>query len=640
MCGIFGYFSREGNITKSQIVRALESSRHRGPDSAGVMLSAESSIRYYPDHLIPEGSWDSVLAHTRLSIIDLSDAAHQPMSNEDDTVWIAYNGEIYNFIEIREALLSKGHTFKSRTDSEVIVHGYEEWGTDVVDSLRGMFAFAIFDRRRNRLLLARDRLGVKPVKYYWNGKTLVFASELKAMMHMVPADLDYSSVNTFLTLKYIPSPDTILTGVKKVRPGQVVEFDLTSQQRNSRTYWKPAFSPKTRLPFDQATNQFKKILSESVLMRTLSDVPIGVYLSGGMDSSAMVAFLKEGGIDSINTFTMKFNRTGYDESGYARSVAHQFKTKHHEFEMPELTYDNLVDVIDSLDEPFGDPSYIPTYFLSRFTSEHVKVVLSGDGGDELMGGYKRYYIHARGKILDLLPRIQSGFVKRLPPGIDKKSLTGRIQRIAEQLSSGYWGAYLLRFSGLSDSFKRYVLKPDVYASIDALSIESLFDNDEFKKISDVIERLIWIDFNTYLPDYILTKTDLALMAHGVEGRNPFVDYKLVEFANSLPPEYKFRGGGKYILKSILEDYIPREVIYRKKMGFSPPIKYWFRANTRLLYEIFSEDDFVSGDIFDLGRIHQLIEKFKRPEINISEQLWLIIVLELWRRKAQGKSLRW
>jgi asparagine synthase (glutamine-hydrolysing) len=639
MCGIFGYFSREGNIAKEQVVRALATSRHRGPDSAGVMLSEKKSPSFYPEHSIPEGSWDSVLAHTRLSIIDLSEAAHQPMSNEDDTVWIAYNGEIYNFIKIREELLSKGHTFKSGTDSEVIVHGYEEWGTDVVDALRGMFAFAIFDSRSNTLVLARDRLGVKPVKYYWNGKTLVFASELKGMMHMVPGELDYSSVNTFLTLKYIPSPNTILKGVKKVRPGQVLEFDLSNQELSSRTYWKPAFYPKTQLSFNEAKNQFKNILSESVLMRTLSDVPIGVYLSGGMDSSAMVAFLKEGGIDSINTFTMKFNTAGYDESGYAQSVARQFDTRHHEFEMPELTHDNLVDVINSLDEPFGDPSYIPTYFLSGYTSEHVKVVLSGDGGDELMGGYKRYHIHARGRILDLLPRIQSGFAKRLPPEINKKSLIGRIQRIAEQLSSGYWGAYLLRFSGLSDSFKRYLLKPEVYSAMNALSIDSLLDNDEFKKISNVIERLIWIDLHTYLPDYILTKTDLALMAHGVEGRNPFVDYKLVEFANSLTPEYKFRGGGKYILKSILEDYIPREVIYRKKMGFSPPIKYWFRANTRLLYEIFSKDNFVSGDIFDLGRIHQLIEKSKRPEINISEQLWLIIVIELWRRKVQGKSLR-
>jgi len=296
-----------------------------------------------------------------------------------------------------------------------------------------------------------------------------------------------------------------------------------------------------------------------------------------------------------------------------------------------LTHDNLVEIINSLDEPFGDPSYIPTYFLSGFTAEHVKVVLSGDGGDELMGGYKRYHIHARGKILDLLPRIQSDVVKRLPPEIDKKSLAGRIQRIAEQLSSGYWGAYLLRFSGLSDSFKRYVLKPEVYASTDALSIDSFLNNDDFNKISDVIERLIWIDFHTYLPDYILTKTDLALMAHSIEGRNPFVDYRLVEFANMLPPAYKFSDGGKHILKSILKEYLPAEVIHRKKMGFSPPIKYWFREHSDLLYEIFSKEDFVSADLFELGRIHTAIERFRTSEINISEQLWLIMVLELWRR---------
>jgi asparagine synthase (glutamine-hydrolysing) len=631
MCGIFGYFSCETQITHEQITQALENIRHRGPDSAGVMLSDGRSASFFPDRQVPEGSWDTVLAHTRLSIIDLSDAGRQPMSNEDDTVWVVYNGEIYNFIEIREALLSKGHTFKSRTDSEVIVHGYEEWGGNVVDSLRGMFAFAIFDRLKNTLVLARDRLGVKPLKYYWDRKTLAFASELRAMMHLVSAGLDNRSVNTFLTLKYIPSPDTILRDVKKVRPGQVIEFDLGRRTQDCRTYWKPAFYPKTRLSYDEAKDQLKNILSESVLMRTLSDVPIGVYLSGGMDSSAMVAFLKEGGVDSINTFTMKFNRTGYDESVYAQSVADHFRTRHHEFEMPELTYENLVGIIHSLDEPYGDPSYIPTYFLSGFTSEHVKVILSGDGGDELMGGYKRYHIHARGRVLDLLPRIPSGFVRRLPPVIDKKSPAGRIQRIAEQLSFGYWGAYLLRFSGFSDSFKRYVLRPEVYASIDELSINAFFENEDFQRISDVIERLIWIDFHTYLPDYILTKTDLALMAHSVEGRNPFVDYRLVEFVNMLPPAYKFKGGGKHILKAVLKNYLPVEVMNRKKMGFSPPIKYWFRENPDLLYEFFSKADFVSADLFELDQIHKAIDRFQTSEMNISEQLWLIMVLELWRR---------
>jgi len=631
MCGIFGYFSREANISSAQVMSALERSRHRGPDSSGVMIPDGTSAGYYPGWAIPQGSWDTVLGHTRLSIIDLSEAAHQPMSNEDDSIWVVYNGEIYNFSEIREALIAKGHVFKSRTDSEVIVHGYEEWGSNVVESLRGMFAFAIFDRRGNKIILARDRLGVKPVKYFWNGKTLVFASELKGMMHVVPAALDVNSVNTYLTLKYVPSPNTILKDVKKVRPGEVLEFDLQNQASTSRIYWRPVFYPKTGISFDEAGRRLKDILSESVLMRTLSDVPIGVYLSGGMDSSAMVAFLKEGGFDAVNTFTMKFNRTGYDESGYARSVADQFGTRHHEFEMPQLTRENLMEIINSLDEPFGDPSYIPTFFLSRFTSSHVKVILSGDGGDELLGGYKRYHIHARGKILQLLPRMQLSFAGGLAPEIDKKSFTGRIQRISEQLSSGYWGAYLLRFSGLSDSFKRSVLRPGVYDSIDALSIDSFGDADQFRKISDVIERLIWIDFHTYLPDYILTKTDLALMAHSVEGRNPFVDYRLVEFVNTLPPAYKFKDGGKRILKSILKDYLPGEVMNRKKMGFSPPIKYWFREDPGLLHEIFSKGDFVSTDLFDLDNIHSAVERFRTSEMNISEQLWLLMVLELWRR---------
>jgi asparagine synthase (glutamine-hydrolysing) len=496
-----------------------------------------------------------------------------------------------------------------------------------------MFAFALLDRSKNRLILARDRMGVKPVKYFFDGRTLIFASELKGLMHLVPRKLDAESVNMFLTLKYIPSPRTILQEVRKVQSGELLEFDLHTEAVKSKKYWRPSFYPKSTLSFGESKDNFENLFSESVLMRTVSDVPIGVYLSGGMDSSAMVAFLKKNGVEDINTFTMKFDRQGYDESAYAKMVADRFQTTHHEFQMPGLTYDNLSGIISSLDEPFGDPSYIPTYFLSRFTSDYVKVVLSGDGGDELMGGYKRYYIHARGRILDALPRISSEVVKRRPPEIDKKSFAGRVQRIAEQLSSGYWGAYLLRFSGLSDSFKRYVCTPGTYESFDALSIDSLIKNDdEFRQISDVIERLIWIDLHTYLPEYILTKTDLALMAHSVEGRNPFVDYKLVEYTNMLPPAFKFKNGGKYILKSILEEYLPGEVLHRKKMGFSPPIKYWFRENTGLLLEIFSHNDFVSGDIFSLERVHQAIERFAHTEINISEQLWLIMVLELWRRE--------
>jgi asparagine synthase (glutamine-hydrolysing) len=633
MCGIFGFFSSNRKITKQELSFSIEAAHHRGPDNAGVVFFQGSSNEYYPADLIPDGEWSSVFAHTRLSIIDLSDAANQPMSNEDGSVWIIYNGETYNFKEIREELKTRGHTFKSLTDSEVIIHGYEEWGTDVVNHLRGMFAFALFDRRINKLVLARDRLGVKPLKYFFDGETFIFTSELKGLMHLIPRKIDSNSLNRFLTLKYIPSPNTILEGVKKLSPAELLEFDINTGQVKTDSYWKPEFYPKNSYSFFEAKEHFEKLLSDSVHMRTISDVPIGVYLSGGMDSSAIVAFLKNRGVDELNTFTIKFDRPGYDESEYARTVADRFRTRHHEFQIPELSYDELVNIINSLDEPFGDPSYIPTYFLSRFTSEHVKVILSGDGGDEILGGYKRYFIYSRGKVLNFLPRAEINFIKKLPPEINKKSFVGKLQRINEELSKGYWGAYLLRFNGFSDSFKRYVMVPEMYDSLNSFSIGDLINNfSESGKISNTIERFIWIDLHTYLPDYILTKTDLALMSHSVEGRNPLVDYQLVEFANSLKPEYKFKNGGKHILKKILEDYLPRDLIYRKKMGFSPPIKYWFRDNIDLMYEIFSESDFVSGDVFDLKRIHKTIEKFQTPEINISEQLWLMVVLELWRRK--------
>jgi asparagine synthase (glutamine-hydrolysing) len=647
MCGIFGFFSANKKIKADEVRTALKVLHHRGPDNAGVAVlqntpdphlapegerGISGAFRYFPANHLPDGEWSSLLAHTRLSIIDLSEAARQPMSNENGTVWISYNGEIYNFQEIRSDLLARGHTFSSRSDTEVIIHGYEEWGIDVVSRLRGMFAFALFDKPGNKLVLVRDRLGVKPMKYFYDGETIIFSSELKGLMHLVPRRMDVASLNRFLTLKYIPSPNTIMEGVKKLSPAGILEYDMDSGEIKTGSYWKPEFCPKNAFSFDEAKAGFRELLSESVFMRTISDVPVGVYLSGGMDSSAMVAFLKENGVDDISTFTIKFDRPGYDESEYARAVANRFQTRHHEFPVPELTCGSLHEIINSLDEPFGDPSYIPTYFLSKFTSGHVKVILSGDGGDEILGGYKRYFIYSRGRILSMLPRIGPNLAKKLPPEIYKKSLVGKLQRIGEELAMGYWGAYLLRFNGLRDSFKRFVMTPDMYNALPGFSLEDIVPDFEGSgNIRDTIERLIWIDMQTYLPDYILTKTDLALMAHSVEGRNPFVDYRLVEFANKLEPDYKFKGGGKYILKKILEEYLPREVIYRKKMGFSPPIKYWFRANLGLLYDIFSEGAFVSRDIFDLKRIHQVIDKFKKPEVNISEQLWLIMVLELWRR---------
>jgi asparagine synthase (glutamine-hydrolysing) len=632
MCGIFGFFSSSKKITKHELSLSLQSLRHRGPDNAGAVFFQGTSTGYSPVESIPEGNWSSVFAHTRLSIIDLSKTANQPMSNEDDSVWLVYNGEIYNFKEIREALVKRGHIFKSRTDSEVIIHGYEEWKIDIVKHLRGMFAFALFDKRNNKLILARDRLGVKPLKYFFDGKTFIFTSELKGLLHLIPCKIDLDSLNRFLTLKYIPSPRTILKGVKKLLPAELLEFDIKTGHIKTESYWKPRFYPKINYSFSDAKEHFKHLLSESVYMRTIADVPVGVYLSGGMDSSAMVAFLKENNIDNINTFTIKFDRPGYDESEYAKIVANRFHTKHHEFQVPELSYNELINIINSLDEPFGDPSYIPTYFLSRFTAEHVKVILSGDGGDETLGGYKRYFIYSRGQILNLLPRMNIALIKRLPPEINKKTFVGKLQRINEELSLGYWGAYLLRFNGFSDSFKRYVMTPEMYNSIQQFSMEDLIGGfRESGNIKNTIERLIWIDLHTYLPDYILTKTDLALMAHSVEGRNPFVDYLLVEFSNRLVPQYKFKEGGKYILKKILEDYLPKDIIYRKKMGFNPPIKYWFKANSNLLHEIFSKDKFVSYDIFNLPQIHKLIDKFATTDINISEQLWLIMVLELWRR---------
>jgi asparagine synthase (glutamine-hydrolysing) len=633
MCGIFGFFSKSRLIKKDEISRTMDSLRHRGPDYQAVTVFHDTSHSTYPFESMPPGEWSSVMAHARLSIIDLTPCGHQPMCNEDETLWIVYNGEIYNFMEVRKILQAQGHRFRSRSDTEVIIHGYEEWGRDVVNRLRGMFAFALLDLKKHTLLLVRDRLGVKPLKYFYDRDTLVFSSELTGMMHLIPRQLNTDALNAFFTLKYIPSPRTVIRDVRKLSPGEMVEIDLHTGALKSDFYWRPHLYPKTDLSFAEAKEQFKKLLSESVLMRTISDVPIGVYLSGGIDSSAILAFLRQNNVDDINSFTIKFDRQGYDESGYARRVSELFRTKHHEFQIPELSHEAIRDIVCSLDEPFGDPSYIPTYYLSKFTAPSVKVILSGDGGDETLGSYKRYFIHARGDFMKFLPRIRSRILKKMTPGINKKSISGRLQRMGEQMALGYWDAYFLRFNGMDDSFKRFLMTEDFYQHMHSLTLGEFLDlSGDFQDITDTKERLIWIDMKTYLPDYILTKTDLALMAHSVEGRNPFVDYQLVDFANALPPEYKFRNGGKHILKTILGDYLPGDIICRKKMGFSPPIKYWFKGNRDLLEDVFSARDFISTDIFDLNRIHQAVGTFRKEDVNISEQLWLIMVLEHWRRE--------
>ncbi|CAN5357010.1 amidotransferase 1, exosortase A system-associated [soil metagenome] len=619
MCGIAGYVgeglpSGEGAIPLRAMCDAI---RQRGPDDAGYFTAPGVA-----------------LGMRRLSIIDVAGGA-QPIGNEDGTVQVVFNGEIYNYRELRTQLLSSGHRFASDTDTEVLVHLYEEKGEDLVHSLRGMFAFALWDAERRKLLVARDRLGIKPLYYWPSGAGMAFASELKSLLALpgFPRRIDLRALAEYLALGYVPDPDCIFAGVQKLEPGHLLSW---RRERGAETscYWSPAVAEDPTISEADAIAEIRRLLTESVRYRLIADVPLGAFLSGGIDSSAVVAEMARQMDRPVRTFSIGFEEPRFNEAPHAARVAKALGTDHTELVVrPDV--DRLVErVVGAFDEPFADSSAIPMYLVSALAREHVTVALSGDGGDELFGGYARYSAVAR-RNLPLpkpLRRLLAAAARRLP-----QTAYGR-NRLLE-LSRGPRGRY-------TGSVARALSVVDGGIATSAVAraggeLDEML-SDWFARVSerDFATQMMLVDTMTYLPGDILTKVDRMSMAVSLEARVPLLDHHLVEFAAALPSGLKMRNGeGKWILRQAIRDLVPEAVLTRPKQGFAVPLAEWFRGELRHRIDELLKPDAPVFEYVDRTAVRGLVEEHANERRNRTALLWRLVVLDLWLHELWGVSAR-
>lgn len=627
MCGIAGIYNFRNHeaVDRGLLKSMTDTLVHRGPDEEGLFLSG------------PVG-----LGHRRLSIIDLA-SGQQPMANEDKTVWVAFNGEIYDFAALRADLVGKGHVFQNRSDTEVIVHLYEELGEKCLEKLRGMFAIAIWDERKQKLILARDRVGKKPLYYYYDGSRVVFASEIKAILEApgVTRDVDLQAFSDYLSFLYIPAPKSIFKNLFKVLPGHYVT--VTPSGLSESEYWDISFAETDNYSEAEWRERILDVYREAVRLRLVSEVPLGAFLSGGVDSSSVVA-LMDGAMDKpVITSSIGFEETEFNELPYAREMAAKFHTDHHE----QIVRADAVSVVEKLswhyDEPFADSSAVPTYYVSQIARQHVTVALSGDGGDEHFAGYRRYQFDQRENWLrERLPasvrRPMFGALASLYPKADWAPRFLRGKSTFESLARCHIDGYFHSVSACRPVVKAELLHPDVtrqlagYDSLDVL--RHYYDKADS---DDPLSRIQYVDIKTYLTDDILAKVDRASMANSLEVRAPILDHKLMELVARIPSRLKLRGGeGKYIFKRALEAYLPQNILYRKKMGFAVPLARWFRKE---LSEMARATIFDPPDDGYLNRrtLQKLWSEHQGGMRDRSTELWVVLMFRLWQRQFQTSS---
>lgn len=618
MCGIVGV---AGNaIGEAQIALARDMRErlvHRGPDSGGEFADPRVA-----------------LGVRRLRIIDLV-TGDQPQSNEDGSVWTVFNGEIYNFRELREELVARGHVFRTASDTEVIVHLYEDEGEDFVGRLEGMFALAVWDARRGTLVLARDRLGKKPLLYYEEAGRILFASEHAALLTGMSGArrIDPGAIGLYLRLGYVPAPHDAFAGVRKLQPAHLLVW-RDGRSRLTR-YWSPPRPGSLRIAEPDAARELRRLLERAVARRLVADVPLGAFLSGGVDSSAVVATMA--GLSArVRTFSIGFEEEGFSELSHARRVAQRFGTDHHEFTVRPGELEVLPLLVRHYGEPYADSSAVPTFYLSRLTREHVTVALNGDGGDELFAGYERYFAVKLASALDRLPAAVRtpalSAARLLPDSPHPSSPLRRARRFL--LAAGLPPAErYLRWLGVFDRAQLNELLTPEFAAISAVDPEHIVgEPDGFAK--DPVAAATAIDLALYLPDDLLVKVDIASMANSLEVRCPFLDRELVEFAIRLPTELKVRGRErKYLLKRAFEDIVPRENLYRRKQGFAVPIGAWFRRDIRsYARDIVLSERALARGYFRPERIGDLVEGHLAGRADHTHRLWALLMLELWHRE--------
>jgi len=619
MCGICGYIgdSGLGSSDLETIKRMNEAIYHRGPDDEGYFV--ENNI---------------ALGVRRLSIIDLI-RGHQPIYNETGTIVIVFNGEIYNFKELRIDLERGGHQFSTNSDTEVIVHLYEDFGFDCLKKLNGMFAFAIYDKAEDLLFMARDRLGIKPLHYYSGGKVFVFGSELKSLL-LFPGlrrEIDLKSLNRYLTFEYVPTPLTIYKDIYKLPPGYYLVFK--KGRLLIKRYWNLSYKDNPIKSKDECAEKLRWYIADSVKKRMISDVPLGAFLSGGIDSSLITAFMVRQCSRKVKTFNVSFDDKSFDESRYARKIASFLGTEHYEERLtPKMLLDLVPQIIGVLDEPFADASAIPTYLLSKFTRESVTVALSGDGGDEVFGGYPTYQAHKMARYFPkVIYPVARGLVNRLPVSDDNITFDFK----AKKFISGIPYSPEIRNQIWLGSFEPFQKRELFSAEVR----EYLRSDDEFDILSksldgcdadNYLERVLWLDMHFYLQDNMLVKVDRTSMANSLEVRVPYLDHRLVEFVCSLPPSMKLNGfTTKYILKRASKDLLPDEIINRPKKGFGVPVAKWVKNELKsFILDVLDEKRIKREGVFNPRFIRGLLEDHFRGARDNRKLIWTLAVFELWR----------
>jgi asparagine synthase (glutamine-hydrolysing) len=645
MCGICGEIEFNRGVNAGLIQRMCKALTHRGPDDEGLVFIKDSHyLEMKKPFELPlgQGGFEVGLGHRRLSIIDLSTAGHQPMCNEDGKIWIVFNGEIYNFQEIREKLAKKGHLFKSKSDTEAILHAYEEWGVKCLDHFRGMFAFAIWDSRQKKLFLARDRLGKKPLVYYHKNGRFIFASEIKAILQdpEVEREVNNIALHHYLTYQYVPSPDTIFEGINKVPPAHYLLYDREGNIKIER-YWRLNFSSNTQTGIDpqNLSEHIRTGLEESVKLRLISDVPLGAFLSGGMDSSLVVGIMAKLSRNPVKTFSIGFEEKEFDELSYARLVSNHFATEHHEFIVKPNAVEILPKLVWHYNEPFADSSAIPTYYVAKMTKDYVKVVLTGDAGDENFAGYPRY-LRSKWLIFFLkLPKmLRHDF---LPPLLKmiaqfhwREKTFNRLASYIESISSNQARNYAEQVKIFNEEEKESLYSPEFMEAMGRIdSFEYLLSKFNETETEDLIEQLLYLDINTYLPEDLLVKMDIATMANSLEARVPFLDHQLMEFIATIPPHLKLKGTiTKYILKEAFSDFLPHPILSRKKMGFGVPVSRWFRNELKdYVYEILLDPRTLKRGYFKREGVEHLLNDHISLRYDHSSKIWALLFLEMWFR---------
>jgi asparagine synthase (glutamine-hydrolysing) len=646
MCGICGVMAQnQCSIEAETIMKMCQVLAHRGPNDAGMLLirgSQRVEVKGAGRPPSDLGRFDVVLGHRRLSIIDLSDFAHQPMSNEDGTVWIVFNGEIYNFQEIKPELEARGHLFKSKSDTEVILHGYEEWGIECLRRLRGMFAFALWDSKQKQLFMARDRLGKKPLVYTHQNGHLAFASEIKALLQVpgVERKVNAASIHHYLTYQYVPSPNTIFEGIKKLPPAHYLLYDRNGNIKVER-YWKLKFnsSHQTYPDLQELEDRIRAELEESVKLRLISDVPLGAFLSGGVDSSLIVGIMAKLSRKPVKTFSVGFEEKGFDELSYARLVSNHFATEHHEFIVKPDAIGILPKLVWHYNEPFADSSAIPTYYVANMTKDYVKVVLTGDAGDENFAGYPRYlrsrWVASFTKIpeklrKDLLPH----FLRVFSTLRWREKTLNRLSDFMESLSTDQGRNYAEQIKIFNAKEKEDIYTEDFRKKVGKIDpLDFLLKKFEESGTEDLLEQLLYVDMNSYLPEDLLVKMDIATMANSLEARVPFLDHQFMEFVAGIPFQLKLKGSKtKSILKTAFKDFLPDAIFKRRKMGFGVPVSRWFRNELKdYVYEILLDSRTLNRGYFRREGIERLLNDHVALRYDHSSKIWALLFLEMWFR---------